>query len=327
MLPVGHPLALPLSGKELAPDPNRLKDVFRRVRFEHAGEMSNAQLVEALGEQRQALVIVNSRKHAFDLFKAAKSHGIEDVFHLSTRQTAFDRRRILEIVRRRLAVDLPCRVVATSLIEAGVDIDFPKVWRCEAGLDQIAQAAGRCNREGLRPVEESVVTIFSSSAYPPPHEMKGMIRDMKAAVRRHGDILSPAAVSSYFQETYWRVGDEGLDGLGIMDLFKMSPEGTDFSFRSADAQFNLIGSGERSVIIADAPEAKAALLKASDASVRSLQISRLLQAHTVNVPEKVFERLLATGKVMPESPSLRDGQFMVLRDPALYDPEVGLIWD
>ena len=103
-----------------------------------------------LTQTAQGMVIVNSRKHALDLFRQACEADIEGVVHLSTRQYAAHRRRILADVRQRLKEGRPCRLIATSLVEAGVDLDFPRVWRAEAGLDSIAQAAGRCNREGQR---------------------------------------------------------------------------------------------------------------------------------------------------------------------------------
>ena len=70
------------------------------------------------------------------------------MIHLTTRQTAADRRRSLAAIRDDLKAGRTCRVIATSLVEAGVDLDFPRVWRAQAGLDQIPQAVGRCNREG-----------------------------------------------------------------------------------------------------------------------------------------------------------------------------------
>ena len=141
---------LPLDGRELAPDPAGLARELRRTKLEFAGPMDNAALVDALSGQDQALVIVNSRAHALDLYREAVAAGLDGVLHLTTRHYAVHRRQILEDVRARLRKGLPCRLVATSLIEAGVDVDFPRVFRAEAGLDQLAQAAGRCNREGTR---------------------------------------------------------------------------------------------------------------------------------------------------------------------------------
>jgi len=128
---------LPLMGRELAPDPRGLAQQLRRARILRVGPMDNAALLSALQGQEQALIIVNSRKHALDLFGEAKASGLEGLIHLTTRQVAAHRREILKDVRTRLKAGVPCRVIATSLIEAGVDVDFPKVWRAEAGLDQL----------------------------------------------------------------------------------------------------------------------------------------------------------------------------------------------
>src|SRR5690606_28353235 len=111
-------------GRELAPDPRGLARRLRRARIERAGPMADDALIDALSPGPQALVIVNSRKHALDLFKAAKDAGLDGLVHLTTRQCAAHRRKILEDVRARLKGGKPCRVVATSLIEAGVDVDF-----------------------------------------------------------------------------------------------------------------------------------------------------------------------------------------------------------
>ena len=327
VLAAGHRLALPVSGRELAPDPSAMGKRLRRVRFEHAGDLTDSEIVNSISGEHQALVIVNSRKHALQLFQLARTEGMEGLFHLSTRQTAHDRRQILAAVRKRLIEGLSCRVISTSLIEAGVDIDFPKVWRCEAGLDQVAQAAGRCNREGKRSPDNSVVTIFSSPDHPNPKEMRGLIRDMKAAIRKYGDILSPEAIQAYFLETYWRVGDDGLDSNGIIGLFNMSPCGTDFSYRTADERFKLVETNDRSVIIPTSPEVLEILGKAHDPSVRSLDIARRLQTHIVQVPVKAFDRLVAQGKASPEASALRDNEFVVLRDNSLYSMERGLVWE
>ena len=201
---------LPLDGRELAPDPAGLARELRRTRLEFAGPMDNAALVDALREHQQALVIVNSRAHALDLYREAVAAGLDGVLHLTTRQYAVHRRQILEDVRRRLKDGRACRLIATSLIEAGVDVDFPRVFRAEAGLDQIAQAAGRCNREGRRDPETSVVTVFEPVGYTVPREIKGLIGDFARIKDKHADLFVPAAIQDYFEEVFWRVGD-GLD--------------------------------------------------------------------------------------------------------------------
>ena len=100
------------------------------------------------------LVIVNNRRHARSLYDQAKN--LEGTFHLTTLMCAKHRSQKLDEIRGRLKNGEPCRVIATSLIEAGVDVDFPLVMRAEAGLDSVAQAAGRCNRERQRPSGKQV---------------------------------------------------------------------------------------------------------------------------------------------------------------------------
>ena len=150
--PDGHPAGLPLEGKELAPDPEDLARRLKRITLRHAGPMPDEALIGELADAQQGLVIVNSRKHALQLYRAAQAASLTGLVHLTTRQYAADRRHILDDVRKRLKDGAPCRLIATSLVEAGVDLDFPRAWRAEAGLDQIAQASGRVNREGRRPV-------------------------------------------------------------------------------------------------------------------------------------------------------------------------------
>jgi CRISPR-associated endonuclease/helicase Cas3 len=129
--------------RELAPEPLRQHRQLKRVRSERLGDLSDDRLIAALAGTAQGLMIVNSRAHALALYRKAVDAGVENVVHLTTRQYAAHRLRILDDVRQRLADEKPCRLIATSLVEAGVDLDFPVVWRAEAGLDQIAQAAGR----------------------------------------------------------------------------------------------------------------------------------------------------------------------------------------
>ena len=117
---------LPLDGRELAPDPAGLARELKRTRLDFTGSMDNAALVDALKHHQQALVIVNSRAHALDLYRDAVVAGLDGVLHLTTRQYAVHRREILDEVRARLNEGRACRLIATSLVEAGVDVDFPQ---------------------------------------------------------------------------------------------------------------------------------------------------------------------------------------------------------
>ncbi len=317
---------LPLEGRELAPDPPALATQLRRARIRQVGPMDNAALIAALAREPQALVVVNSRGHALELFKEARADGLTGLVHLTTRQYAMHRRAILDDVRARLKTGQPCRVIATSLIEAGVDVDFPKVWRAEAGLDQIVQAAGRCNREGGRTLDDSIVTVFAAPDYPPPAEIKGLIGDSQRALSAQDDLLSLDAIEAYFSEVYWRLGAR-LDGKNILPRFSLSRSGTDFAYRSVAGDFRMIESGMVPVIVVGDKIARKSVDEISVASVSSGAIARKLQGYTVQVPPIARDLLIRCGHVCFRSPELRGDQFAVLGNASLYNERVGLLWE
>ena len=144
----GTSLALDLPPeRELAPDPAGLYETLKRVAVERRAEpVADAAIAGRFAEQPQMLCIVNTRRHARALFEAIQH--LPGAVHLSTQMCARHRRKVLAELRERLKAGAPVRLVSTSLIEAGVDIDFPEVWRAATGLDSLAQAAGRANREG-----------------------------------------------------------------------------------------------------------------------------------------------------------------------------------
>lgn len=315
---------LTLAGRELAPDPADLARRLKRVTIRHGGVMDNAELVAALRGVEHGLVVVNSRVHALDFWNEAK--GMEGLFHLSTRQYAAHRRRVLSVIRQRLKDGLPCRVISTSLIEAGVDVSFPRAWRAEAGLDQIVQVAGRVNRNGeLQPALGEVV-VFAPESYPPPGEIRGLIGDMARMRDLFDDLQSPAAIHHYFSEVYWRL-DSGLDAKNIMADFTMPGNKTNFNFRTAAEKFRMIESGMVPVIIPRDQDAVNAIADLEKPWVKSSIIARALQTHLVTVPPKARDRMRACGKGDFVRPDLRADQFFVLTTPDLYHEETGLHWD
>ena len=321
------PGGLPLEGRELAPDPSGLAAKLARTRIVHAGDMDDAALLDAFAGHNQALVIVNSRRHALELYRQAIEAGLEGIVHLTTRQYAAHRRRILADVRDRLKDGRPCRLIATSLIEAGVDVDFPVAWRAEAGLDQIIQAAGRVNREGGRDRESSIVTVFNPPAHRPPVEIRGLIGDMKRIIDKHADLTSLAAVEDYFGEVYWRMG-EGMDGKRILDRFELSNRtGCYFDYRTVGQDFRMIESGLAPVIVALDEGAREAVDQLGVEAIPSGLLARKLQSSVVQVPPKARDALIDSGQVFFVAAQFRGGQFAVLKTASLYDPALGLLWE
>lgn len=134
---------------EAAPEHTHLYDILRRYKVEWpcSGEKKGwVMLEEEIRKENQVLCVVNLKKHAYALLDGLR--GDSNIFHLSTNLCALHRRNVLDQIRSRLRNELPCRMISTQCVEAGVDVDFPVVYRALAPLDAIAQAAGRCNREG-----------------------------------------------------------------------------------------------------------------------------------------------------------------------------------
>ncbi len=323
-------MGLTLNGRELAPDPPDLHRQLNRVTFRQAGAMQDAALLRELAATPQGLIIVNSRAHALALYRLAKTEWPEadGLHHLSTRQCAVHRRALLAEIRQRL-MDKdkpPCRVISTSLVEAGVDVDFPRLWRAEAGLEQIVQAAGRCNREGRRPAEDSIVTIFTAPDAPPPPELARNAEVFTRIAAAHADFAAPATVERYFRELYWQAGPKALDRLNVLGRFAMDRSGPVFEYRSVGEEFRMVEDWGRPVIIRD-PENADILRKLDVPELSSGGLARALQIWTVQVPPRAFDALEKAGMLEFPGGTERANQFAVLSDAKLYAPETGLVWE
>lgn len=313
--------------RELAPDPHALAEKLQRVRLAHGGDMNDAALIDALARTNQGFIIVNSRKHALALYRAAETAGLDGLVHLTTRHYAAHRRDILGKVRGMLKAGEPCRLIATSLIEAGVDVDFPKGWRAEAGLDQIIQAAGRVNREGKNPLEDSTLTVFRAPDNPPPPEIKSLSGDLSRIMGKHASLFSSAAIEDFFGEVYWRLSPQGLDAKSILEDFRLGGGDIDFSYRAVAEKFRMIESGMMPVIVPGDEKARGLIKKLSIPQIPSGAIARDLQPYIVQVPPRALKRLIDCGKVAFASRDLRGEQFAELIDPDLYGSQVGLLWE
>ena len=299
--------------RELSPDPDLLYQVLRRVTLGDLGTVSYEALVGQLKEHEQVLCVVNRRKTAQTLFAALPQDGS---YCLTTLLCAADRRRQLAEIRARLENGLPCRVVSTSLIEAGVDVDFPSAYREQAGLDSLLQTAGRCNRNGKRLAAESPVWLFRLEDCPAPRMIRANV-DALAYVQQHFARLdTPEAILAYFRQLY--ANKASLDRHGILPAFqKGDSPGRFFPFAWAAEQFRLIESPTRTVYL-PIGEGKA-LCEQLRRQGPTRTLLRRLGLYSVNCYEGQLKALLAAGA----SEELPGGE-LLLADETLYSDKTGL---
>lgn len=311
--------------REIAPKPTALFDKLRRTTVQHIGTQTDADLLAKLAEHPQMLVIVNNRRHARSLYDQAKH--LDGTFHLTTLMCAKHRSQKLDEIRGRLKNGDPCRVIATSLIEAGVDVDFPLVMRAEAGLDSVAQAAGRCNREGKRPSENSFVWIFApEEQWKAPPELAAQAAVMRLTADSFSDdLLSTQAVAAYFAELYQLKGSE-LDNKKILKMHNDTGQSLDFPFQTIADKFRMIESHMQPLIIPFDGEAENLI-----SSLRHADhiggLLRKLQPYTVQIPEKALAALYKAGRIEPINEKNFGKQFYTLIGLDLYDDVAGLSWD
>ena len=311
--------------REIAPKPTALFDKLRRTTVQHIGTQTDADLLAKLGEHPQMLVIVNNRRHARSLYDQVKH--LDDTFHLTTLMCAKHRSQKLDEIRGRLKNGEPCRVIATSLIEAGVDVDFPLVMRAEAGLDSVAQAAGRCNREGKRPSENSFVWIFASEEqWKAPPELATQAAVMRLTADSFSDdLLSPQAVAAYFAELYQLKGSE-LDNKKILKMHSNAGQSLDFPFQTIADKFRMIESHMQPLIIPFDGEAEN-LISSLHHADHIGGLLRKLQPYIVQIPEKALAALYKAGRIEPINEKNFGKQFYTLIGLDLYDEVAGLSWE
>ena len=231
-----------------------------------AGEMRTAQK-----KKRSALCIVNARRQALDLLDALEIEREDpDVLHLSTLLCGRHRRAVLKTVAERLAPSYdgpPILLVSTTVVECGVDLDFPLVLRAEGPLDRIIQAAGRCNREGLRERDESHVIVFRPADGKTPGgnwntalaETQSLIH--QAAARGETvDFDDPAQVTAFFAQFYQTLGRKSLDKYDVQKLRES------YDYPEVAHKVRLIEDDTVSVLVMDCPggeeDARAILVEA-----------------------------------------------------------------
>lgn len=309
---------------ELAPDPEELARSLRRVDVEAAGALSDTDLAQRAGGCHQVLVIVDNRRHAQTL-----AEHVEGAVHLSTFMTGSHRRHVLEAAKASLEAGESVRLISTSLIEAGVDIDFPVVFRAVAGVDRMAQAAGRCNREGALPGKGRMVLFEPDPAFQPPPGLKSQAAIGKRLIDRFPDPLSPASVAAYFRELYHNRGINQLDNAKVGTRGKGILAGhtswKDLPFADVAEAFRMIPDEAVPLIVPGgrfgAPDSLLDRLRQERAAAG---LAQRLQPYVVNVSRQQRRRMIADGSATVIRPDDFGEQFVVLANPAAYDKRTGL---
>lgn len=236
--------------REIVADKIALSEKLRRVRIKMPPPNDETQswqeIADEIAVRPCVLAVVNTRKHARKLFAALPSDGIK--LHLSANMCATHRSEVIALVRRYLALyragslHKPLWLVSTQLIEAGVDLDFPCVYRAMAGLDSIAQAAGRCNREGKLPQLGEVVVFRAEEGAPSGSLKQGqdITEEMLKKAGLLGDPLSPSAFAEYFRRFNGKGDVDKHDITRLLTAESSNENPLAIKFRTAAERFRLI---------------------------------------------------------------------------------------
>lgn len=320
--------------RELAPDPAGLYERLRRVTVERAPEpVDDEEIAGRFGEQPSMLVIVNTRRHAQELYR--RISGMEGAAHLSTLMCPRHRRTWLAALKDRLARGEPVRLVATSLIEAGVDISFAEVWRAATGLESITQTAGRCNRENELAPARGRVVVFEPADAKTQHDVARRWNAAKPEIDRHEDPLGLDAVRGYFRELYFVKGEGALDAAEVVDgqrgvlpaIARSSGFGFPYDSIAGAVRFIDEEAMEPAVVPwksdQDDQEAKDLLERIAAMPVPLTRDMRALQQYVVSIPTGVRADWIARGVLKPVNRAI--GAALVrFDDLAHYRDETGV---
>lgn len=302
-----------ISAKELCPRMEEQFEFFKRTVFENVGVLTENDLIQRLEKEYQALCIVNTKKRAQRIYKQLEGEG---VYHLSTSMYPKHRRRILREIRERLQKNKKCILISTSLVEAGVDLDFQSVYRELAGVDSMIQAAGRCNREGLRPEKESKVYIFQFEGKGNVLGQRQQIDVAKSVIADNRDISDMESITQYFEMLYHIKGDS-LDKKKILDEFRNKR----YNFAKVGKEFKLIEQNTKTIFINYETEANETLCLLKERGFTRSGMRKASQ-YCITVYENEFNKLYGIGSIQPISEDIED--FYELRDKEKYTEKIGL---
>lgn len=289
----------------------------KRTEIKDIGRISKAELQEKICKNNQILIIVNKKKCAQEIYK---SLPVEGAYHLSTYMTPEHRKRVIEEVKRKLGEGKTVRLVSTSLIEAGVDIDFPVVMREKAGIDSIVQAAGRCNREGKRALKESQVWVFEL-----PDGNHHLIEKNIAMTRETMDkfgVYDRLEAIQYYFSALQSLDEDSLDQHKIVQAFETGLEGIKMPFKRVNEIFHLIDESTKMLIVPIEKEAENLTSELEEYIKEGYNFRMLLRRlgkYAINLYDYEYRKILEAGYAY----EIIDG-IAVLQNLIMYQEEMGL---
>lgn len=300
--------------RELAPNPEELFQKLKRVKVNLPTNLNTKQtwqeIADNLKNHRQVLCIVNTRRDAYELFQLMP----EGTIHLSALMCPAHRSKVISLIKQKLKQGDEARVISTQLIEAGVDIDFPVVFRALSGIDNIAQAAGRCNREGKLPNLGELYVFVPPEPSPKGHlylcEQAG-----KIILQNYGDPLLPENYTRYYKNLLWTRGKEGLDEYKIiydMDALK---------FKQIEKKFRLIDNDGVSVLVPyEQGSEYINTLRMTRDPLKIKEILRKAGPYFVSIPKYSLEKL-----IQQQSAEILLNSIPVIPRDDIYDQKIGLM--
>jgi len=317
------PGLLESSIEEIIQDVSGLYKSLERVKVERPQDLSVSvewkDLAGELAEYEQVLCVVSDRKSCRELHSLMP----EGTYHLSALMCAQHRSDVIKEIKAKLEKGESVRVISTQLVEAGVDMDFPVVYRALAGLDSITQAAGRCNREGKLNVKGELgkVVLFKAPRKAPA----GILRKASDITERMiskgiENLIDRSVFPSYFSELYWKVNS--LDTKDIMKLLKTDSSDLGIQFRTAAESFKIVNDANQRSIMVPYGEGKKLIELLKNDKIQAGRILRKLQRYTINIYKDQFSWLQEHSSLEEIIPGI-----FALRYIIEYSNEVGLLVD
>jgi len=284
---------------EIVPEYPKHFELLRRVRYElQKGDepWTWQDVAERMRREERCMAVLNTKKDSLVLLEALDD---PNAVYLSTYLCGVHRRHVLAEVKERLKQKQPCRLVTTQVVEAGVDLDFPAVFRAMGPLDRIVQAAGRCNREGELP-DMGRVTVFEPAEGSLPHGAYRSATDLARQILRPGTVPdNPTPLREYFRKFF---PTQELDGKKIQELRAL------LNFPEVSRRFRLIDDTEPVVVRyqPDREHVEELLVQArrKDMGFSPRRLFRNLQPYMVNVWRNEVASLEGQGLIQPVRPGL-----------------------